>query len=193
MARVESQNRTIAGTGEVSKWLFWTCFIALIATSFGFIIRANIIGDLGVHFNLSETQKGEILGVGLWPFALSIILFSLISLMDQVKPTSVIDKWDFWVFSLSASGYFNGQKSVLYNSLSGSLAVNRITPDLKIRTSVRAGHYYNRYDIDGQALESTLSTQRFSGLVVKSLGEHWSAGGYLSLNSSSYSNIRFAI
>ncbi|GAG05785.1 unnamed protein product, partial [marine sediment metagenome] len=58
--------------------LFWTCFIALVATSFGFIIRAQIIGDLGVHFNLSETQKGEILGVGLWPFALSIILFSLV-------------------------------------------------------------------------------------------------------------------
>lgn len=65
-------------TGEVSKWLFWTCFIALVATSFGFIIRTQIIGELGLHFNLSETQKGEILGVGLWPFALSIILFSLV-------------------------------------------------------------------------------------------------------------------
>jgi MFS family permease len=64
-------------TGQTT-WLFWTCFIALVATSFGFIIRAQIIGDLGVHFNLSETQKGEILGVGLWPFALSIILFSLV-------------------------------------------------------------------------------------------------------------------
>lgn len=72
-------NANVAGArGEVSKWLFWTCFIALVATSFGFVIRANIIGDLGVHFNLSETQKGEILGVGLWPFALSIILFSLV-------------------------------------------------------------------------------------------------------------------
>ncbi|MEO0249813.1 MAG: MFS transporter, partial [candidate division WOR-3 bacterium] len=78
MNTLENQNPAIPGTGEVSKWLFWTCFIALVATSFGFIIRANIIGDLGLHFNLSETQKGEILGVGLWPFALSIILFSLI-------------------------------------------------------------------------------------------------------------------
>jgi len=78
MAGLESRDRAVGETGEVSKWLFWTCFIALVATSFGFIIRANIIGDLGVHFNLSETQKGEILGVGLWPFALSIILFSLI-------------------------------------------------------------------------------------------------------------------
>ncbi len=65
-------------TGKGTQWLFWTCFTALVATSFGFIIRANIIGDLGVAFNLSETQKGEILGVGLWPFALSIILFSLV-------------------------------------------------------------------------------------------------------------------
>jgi len=78
MAGAENRERAAAGTGEVSKWLFWTCFVALVATSFGFIIRANIIGDLGVHFNLSETQKGEILGVGLWPFALGIILFSLI-------------------------------------------------------------------------------------------------------------------
>jgi hypothetical protein len=61
MFQEESRQSVPAGTGEVSKWLFWTCFIALVATSFGFIIRANIIGDLGVHFNLSETQKGEIL------------------------------------------------------------------------------------------------------------------------------------
>ena len=73
------EDSSVAGAAEaVSKKLFWTCFLALIATSFGFIIRANIIGDLGVHFNLSETQKGEILGVGLWPFSLSIILFSLV-------------------------------------------------------------------------------------------------------------------
>jgi len=78
MAGSQIQGPGAVESGEASKWLFWTCFIALVATSFGFIIRANIIGDLGVQFNLSETQKGEILGVGLWPFSLSIILFSLI-------------------------------------------------------------------------------------------------------------------
>lgn len=58
--------------------LFWACWIALIATAFGFIIRALIIDDWQTQFGLSETQKGEIFGVGLWPFALSIILFSLV-------------------------------------------------------------------------------------------------------------------
>lgn len=60
------------------KVLFWGCFIALIATAFGFIIRALIIGDWAVEFDLTETQKGELMGVGLWPFAISIVLFSLV-------------------------------------------------------------------------------------------------------------------
>ena len=60
------------------KKIFWACFIALVATSFVFGVRANVIGELAVKFDLSEAEKGTILGVGLWPFALSIIVFSLI-------------------------------------------------------------------------------------------------------------------
>ena len=60
------------------KTLFWACFAALIATSFGFIIRALLIPTWGTQFNLTEVQKGEIFGAGLWPFAISIILFSLV-------------------------------------------------------------------------------------------------------------------
>src|SRR5205085_4366256 len=51
---------------------------ALVATSFGFIIRALLIPTWGQQFNLTEVQKGEIFGAGLWPFAISIILFSLV-------------------------------------------------------------------------------------------------------------------
>lgn len=58
--------------------LFWACFIALVATSFVFGVRANTIGLLQDGFNLSEAEKGAINGAGMWPFALSIIFFSLI-------------------------------------------------------------------------------------------------------------------
>ena len=61
-----------------NKKLFWACFVALVATSFVFGLRANIIGDWQKDFGLSEADKGTILGVGLWPFAISIIIFSLI-------------------------------------------------------------------------------------------------------------------
>ena len=73
--------------------LFWGCFIALIATAFGFIVRAQILGewqkpsDAG-GFGLSPTQIGEIGGVGLWPFAISIVLFSMI--IDKLGPKVVM-------------------------------------------------------------------------------------------------------
>lgn len=57
---------------------FAVSFAAISATSFCFILRALVIDDWGVQFALSETQKGELLGVGLWPFAITIILLSLI-------------------------------------------------------------------------------------------------------------------
>lgn len=60
------------------KKLFWACLIALVATSFVFGVRSTLIGELGREFDLSQTQIGQILGVGLWPFAISIIVFSLI-------------------------------------------------------------------------------------------------------------------
>jgi MFS family permease len=57
---------------------FAVCFAALVATSFCFILRAFSIGAWGQEFDLSQTQMGELAGVGLWPFAISIVLLSLI-------------------------------------------------------------------------------------------------------------------
>ena len=62
--------------------LFAACILALIATAFGFIVRAMLLNTLGIEFNLSESQKGALQGAGLFPFALSIIFFSLI--IDRV-------------------------------------------------------------------------------------------------------------
>jgi MFS family permease len=64
--------------GSGDKKLFWACFIALIATAFGFIVRAENMDTWAAQFGFDETRKGQLFGVGLWPFAISIVLFSLI-------------------------------------------------------------------------------------------------------------------
>src|SRR5687768_15411097 len=69
---------TATPTATRDMKLFYACFVALITTSFGFILRAIILPEWGKEFNLSQTQLGQIAGVGLWPFAISIVLFSLI-------------------------------------------------------------------------------------------------------------------
>jgi MFS family permease len=72
--------------------LFYACFVALVTTSFGFILRALILPQWGREFNLTLTQLGEIAGVGLWPFAISIVLFSLV--IDKIGyKTAMVFVW----------------------------------------------------------------------------------------------------
>ena len=64
--------------GVGGRRLFLGCFFALVATAFGFVVRAMILDDWRAEFNLSGEQIGYLVGAGLYPFAISIILFSLV-------------------------------------------------------------------------------------------------------------------
>lgn len=60
------------------KILFWGCFIAMITTSYAFISRMILCGgQFATDFGLDKVSVGELQGAGLWPFGVSIILFSL--------------------------------------------------------------------------------------------------------------------
>src|SRR4051812_50138710 len=67
----------MAGQNQARR-LFLGCFMAMIATAFGFAVRGGVLEDWRSQFNLTQEQIGVIQGVGLFPFAISIILFSLI-------------------------------------------------------------------------------------------------------------------
>ena len=72
-------NNNLNGAPDMK--LFWGCFIALITTAFAFITRAflvNVPDFWPADFGLDQVKAGELFGAGIWPFAISIILFSLI-------------------------------------------------------------------------------------------------------------------
>jgi hypothetical protein len=62
---------------EPDMKLFWGCFIALITTAFGFVGRMFLVGEWSTEFDLDGAESGRLLGIGIWPFAVSIIGFSL--------------------------------------------------------------------------------------------------------------------
>lgn len=68
----------VSMTASQRRIVFVACFLSLVATSMAFGVRISILDELVPSFGLSETQRGEIFGAGLWPFAISIVLFSLI-------------------------------------------------------------------------------------------------------------------
>jgi len=76
---------TDSADNKPSQLLFWGCFIALITTSFGFITRMFLFGDSSFYegqLGLDSVEAGRYRGIQIWPFAVSIILFSLI--IDRV-------------------------------------------------------------------------------------------------------------
>ena len=76
---------TDSAENKPSQLLFWGCFIALITTSFGFITRIFMLSDSAISSDLLGLDAGEVgqyIGIQIWPFAISIIGFSLI--IDKV-------------------------------------------------------------------------------------------------------------
>lgn len=63
-----------------SRRLFLGCFTGLVATAFGFAVRNSpeVMDSWATRFELSEEQVGMIIGVGTYPFAISIIILSLV-------------------------------------------------------------------------------------------------------------------
>src|SRR5258706_15648288 len=127
--------------------LFLACIISLVAASIGFVVRAFLITEWGTTFNLSETQIGSIQGAGLFPQALSIILFSLV--IDRLGyGRTMAFAWTGHVLSaiitMTATGYTglylgtlvfalaNGAVEAVINPVTATLYPNSKTHHLNI-------------------------------------------------------------
>ncbi|OGD18886.1 MAG: hypothetical protein A2W03_16810 [Candidatus Aminicenantes bacterium RBG_16_63_16] len=99
------------------------------------------------------------------------------------------DRWNFWVFSLTGSGRFSGEESYKDRNADFSFSANRVTTKSKVRLGLSLDTSKTKYDIEDEIITGTKSSWDGSGLFVKSLGEHWSAGFFLEAESSLYSNI----
>ena len=97
------------------------------------------------------------------------------------------------MFNLSADTFLNGEESYKSGMLSGSISANRVTPELKIRMSLSAYFDDSEFKFEDEVIKSESDSLNINGLIVKSISEHWSVGGYFSASSSTYSNIKLSL
>jgi hypothetical protein len=107
------------------------------------------------------------------------------------------DRWNLWVYRISANGYGSGEQSDNFVSVNGSLSANRTTEIWKAVVGANANYGQSRFILsDGSKFNSYSHSYGFNDLLVKSLGSHWSAGQRASWTSSTFLNqshsIRFA-
>ncbi|NOY38263.1 MAG: DUF481 domain-containing protein [Chlorobi bacterium] len=103
----------------------------------------------------------------------------------------VEDKWKSWVFDLRVSGFLNGQKSRSSYYYSGSMIARKVTPEWKYYFKGRYNITEDKISTGADVIYSSLNSKSFSGLVVKSISDHWSAGGRIRASQSSFSNYKF--
>ena len=117
--------------------------------------------------------------------------------VDYAAPAATAetrDRWKSWVFSLSGDGMAQGEETYRSRYLSGSFSANRVTPASKVRLGLSVHEERQRYEIEDEeggltTITGKSSSWDASGLWVKSLGEHWSAGVYVEAESSYYANV----
>ncbi len=140
-----------------------------------------------------ETRRGqvEVMGKGLFPYVLRTPCAAYITLnfRQRLEPTAVDDPWNFWVFSASADFRISGEETRSSRSLDFNFSANHVTPDIKIRLGVSAESDYRKYTYDEETYESRSNQKDFTGMLVKSISDHWSIGGWVEAESSTYSNL----
>ncbi len=142
-----------------------------------------------IRNNLVQTLK---LGLGPYVARTPMAKGIRFMLMEDVKPTDVEDKWNFWVFNVSVDSELRGEEQRKSTELSGNISVNRVTLDSKLRMGLDIDSEKDTYEVDSKTISSASERTDFNGLYVKSISDHWSVGGWVSVSSSTYSNIDFA-
>ncbi len=140
-----------------------------------------------------EIRRGqiEVMKRGLFPYVVKtpIADYIYLSFREKLEPTAVKDPWNFWVFSISMDGRFRGESSRTSRSLDVNLSANRVTPDWKIRLGLSGEFDKRTYDYEDEYIESISDEKNATGMIVKSIDDHWSIGGWVEAESNTYSNL----
>lgn len=145
-----------------------------------------------------ETRTGlvQIIKLGLMSYIARLPSAGSFSIEYISPPTSSAvqqtGNWKNWVFTVSANGYLNGEKSYHNLYLYGGLSAGKVTDTWKVNLRMNGTYNYTKYDYDDLVYVSETQSRSADALVVRSLTNHWSAGLSASAISSTFNNYDFS-
>ena len=133
----------------------------------------------------------EVMQRGIFPFIIGSPICEFINLefKQKLEPMAVEDPWNSWVFSANLDGRLDKQSTRTTSSFDTNLSANRVTPNMKIQLGISADFDERKYEYDDETIISKSDKKDFSALFVKSISDHWSVGGWVEAESSTYSNL----
>lgn len=103
------------------------------------------------------------------------------------------DPWDYWVFRVYGDGSFSKETSQSRTYWEMGFRADRVTENLRIRTNGEISQRRNKFLIDDEEIFSYRDRNYFSGSIVKSISNHWSAGLFGNITHNSFSNYQLRL
>ena len=101
------------------------------------------------------------------------------------------DKWKSWVFELSGSYNDDKEETRKTNRYELEFEVDKLTPDWRIGMEIKRNESKGKFFSNDNVYTSGRKTTSFSGRVVKSVSDHFSAGIFVGAYENTYENIDF--
>lgn len=160
-------------------------------------IKCNISPDDTPDIKRSKEVKALKMGLIRYIAKTPLAQFMSISFTEPLSETVSSDKWNSWVYAANLWAYISGQSTYKINYLSGMLSANRITEKSKFESSISLDIETDKIKYQEEDFDTTyISTyKQKSGYLsyVKSINNHWSAGGSINVLSFTYSNYDLSI
>ena len=139
--------------------------------------------------------RTQMLKMGLMSYVAKTPLYSevLIDPTERVEQQVIEDRWNNWVFELQAEPDFEGEESLKELSLRSSVSATKINHDWKLEINFDHRYTRTKYTFEDTLYTNYKSFQGLDVLVVKSIGEHWSAGLRANQLTSSFNNTRLGL
>lgn len=152
----------------------------------------------------TEVREGltQTMALGLVQFVETTPLAPRLRVVYQAPEAALVqreehDPWNLWVFEISLDVSGEGEKWESSYSIRGELEADRVSEDLKINLGLSGRYRREEFEFQDGDVETYVETYTFEDysadlLTVRSLNDHWSAGGRANANRSTYLNIDLA-
>jgi len=148
-----------------------------------------------------ERRSGlvEIIKVGLVPYLNRTELADKIKVnveLPNVESTESVtkkDPWNYWIFETYANGNFDKESARTILNYRYGLQADRITEEWRFRSHIYFNTNEQIFEQNGNKVTSNRYRNGGFASLVKSLGDHWSAGMSTSIRKDTYRNLDLAM
>lgn len=144
-----------------------------------------------------ETRRGlvNMLKMGLVPYLAGTNMVNQISVNindDQsVERIPITDPWRSWVFEIyGGANFFKEETQNRFNSRWG-FSAEKTSEEWKIRLRPYFNLNERNFETDDGIITSRSHRHGFQGNLIKSISQHWSAGLFVRMLSSTFHNMQF--